>query len=66
MRPFLIIKDCGLRWLCKTGCLHFYLPDNATVAKNVKFLYGWTERRLAEELQVSLRNSHLETLTNLK
>lgn len=66
MRPFLIIKDRGLRWLCKTGRPHFYLPDNATVAKDVKFLYGWTERRLAEELQVSLRNSHLETLTNLK
>jgi len=55
MRPFHIVKDHGLRWLCRTGRPHFYLPDNATVAKDVKFLYGWSERRLAEELQVSLR-----------
>jgi hypothetical protein len=66
MRPFHIVKDRGLRWLCRTGRPHFYLPDNATVAKDVKFLHGWSERRLAAELQVSLRNSHLETLTNLQ
>ena len=65
MCPFHIVKDRGLRWLCRTGRPHFYLPDNATVAKDVKFLYGWSERRVAEELQVSLCDSHLETLTNL-
>jgi len=65
MSPFHIVKDRGLRWLCRTGHPHFYLPDNATVAKDVKFLYGWSERRVAEELQVSLCDSHLETLTNL-
>lgn len=54
MRPFLIVKDRALRWLCKTGDPHFYLPDETTMAKDVKFLYGWSERRLAEELQVKL------------
>ena len=52
MWPFLIVKDRVLRWLCKTGRPHFYLPDTTTVAKDVKFLYGWSERQLAEELQV--------------
>jgi hypothetical protein len=28
-------------------------PDETTMAKDVKFLYGWSERRLAEELQVN-------------
>ncbi len=60
MRPFLIVKDRGLRWLCKTGRLNFYLPDNAMVAKDVKLLYGWSERQLAEELQVSTLFSHLQ------
>ncbi len=54
MRPFLIVKDRALRWLCKTGRPHFYLPDETTVAKDVKFLYSWSECRLAEELQVKL------------
>jgi hypothetical protein len=53
MRPFRIVRDRGLHWLCKTGRQNFYLPDNATVAKDVKFLYGWSERHLAEELQVN-------------
>ena len=53
MRPFLIIKDRALRWLCKTGRPHFYLPDETTVAKDVKFLYGWSECHIAEELQVN-------------
>src|SRR5258705_13691968 len=52
MRPFSIVKDRGLRWLCRTGRPHFYLPDRTTVAKDVKFLHGWSERQLAEELQV--------------
>jgi hypothetical protein len=60
MRPFLIVKDRGLRWLCKTGRPYFYLPDNSTVAKDVKMLYDWSERRLAEELQVSLSITHLQ------
>jgi hypothetical protein len=54
MRPFRIVKDRGLRWLCKTGRPHFYLPDETTIAKDVKFLYSWSERQLAEELQVNL------------
>src|SRR6266705_31298 len=48
MRPFRIVKDRGLRWLCKTGRPHFYLPDETTVAKDVKFFYSWSERQLAE------------------
>jgi hypothetical protein len=52
MRPFNIVKDRGLCWLCKTGQPHFYLPDRTTVTKDVKFLYGWSECQLAEELQV--------------
>lgn len=59
MRPFHIIKDRGLRWLCKTGQPHFYLPDKTTVAKDVKYLYSWSECHLAEELQVSLLIIHL-------
>jgi len=54
MRPFHIVKDRGLRWLCKTGRPHFYLPDETTIAKDVKYLYSWSERQLAEELQVNL------------
>jgi len=54
MRPFRIVKDRGLRWLCRTGRPHFYLPDNTTVAKDVRFLHSWSERQLAEELQASL------------
>jgi len=64
MRPFNIVKDRGLRWLCKTGRPHFYLPDRTTVAKDVKFLYGWSERQLAEELQVIDSITYL--LINLK
>ena len=60
MRPFHIVKDRGLHSLCKTGCPHFYLPDNSTVAKDVKMLYGWSECRLAKELQVSLSITHLQ------
>jgi hypothetical protein len=60
MRPFHIVKDRGLRWLCNTGRPHFYLPDNSTVAKDVKMLHGWSERCLAEELQVSLSRTHLQ------
>jgi hypothetical protein len=46
------MKDRGLRWLCKMGRPHFYLPDRTTVAKDVKFLYRWSERQLAQELKV--------------
>ena len=53
MRPFQIVKDRGLRWLCKTGWPNFYLPDKKTVAKDVKFLYNWAEGQLAKELQES-------------
>lgn len=56
MCPFRIVKDRGLRWLCKTGRPHFYLPDETTVAKNVKFFYSWSEHQLAEELQVNCLN----------
>src|SRR5260370_41526 len=63
MRPFRIVKDRGLRWLCKTGRPHFYLPDETTVAKDVKFLHNWSERHLAEELQVNPLKSHLDLTT---
>ena len=53
MCPFLIIKDQAFQWLCKTGQPHFYLPNKTTVAKDVKFLYSWSERRIAEELQIN-------------
>jgi hypothetical protein len=56
MRPFHIVKDRGLQWLCKMEWPHFYLPDETTVAKDVKFLYSWSERQLAEELQVNVQN----------
>ena len=59
MRLFTIVKDRGLRWLCKTGRPHFYLPDRTTVAKDVKFLYGWSERQLAQELQVIVSITYL-------
>lgn len=62
MRPFLIVKDRALRWLCKTGRLNFYLPDAMTVAKDVKYLYSYSERRLGEELQVRLLIAHLRTI----
>jgi hypothetical protein len=66
MRPFHIVKDRGLRWLCKTGRPHFYLPDETTVAKDVKFLHSWAERQLAEILQVKvLNNAPLFDLTCL-
>ena len=65
MRPFRIVKDRGLRWLCKTGRPHFYLPDETTVAKDVKFFYGWAERQLAEELQVNFLNDIPCVLTSL-
>lgn len=63
MRPFHIVKDRGLRWLCKTGRPHFYLPDDTTVAKDVKFLHDWSEHHLAEELQVNPLKSHLDLTT---
>jgi hypothetical protein len=51
MHPFLIIKDRAFWWLCKTGRLHIYLPDETTMAKDVKYLCNWSEHQLAEELQ---------------
>ncbi len=54
MRPFCIVKDRGPCWLCKMEQPHFYLPDKTTIAKDVKFLYSWSERQLAKELQVNL------------
>ena len=59
MRPFHIVKDRGLRWLCKTGRPNFYLPDETTVAKDVRFLYSWSEGQLSEELQVRISITHL-------
>ena len=38
------------------GRPHFYLPDETTIAKDVKFLYSWSEHQLAEELQVNVQN----------
>ena len=63
MCPFRIVKDRGLRWLCKTGQPHFYLPNDTTVAKDVKFLHDWLEHHLAEELQVNPLNPHLDLTT---
>ena len=53
MRPFRIVKDRGLRWLCKTGRPDFYLPDETTVSRDVKRLYHYSHEKLAAELQVS-------------
>ena len=64
MRPFRIVKDRGLQWLCRTGRPNFYLPDETTVAKDVKFLYNWTEGQLAEELEASISIAYL-ALTNI-
>ena len=63
IRPFCIVKDQGLHWLYKTGQLHFYLPDDTTVAKDVKFLHDWSEHHLTEELQVNPLNPHLDLTT---
>jgi len=59
MCPFHVVKDQGLCWLCKTGQPNFYLLNETTMAKYIKFLYGWSECRLAEELQVNALISHL-------
>lgn len=53
MRPFRIVKDRGVRWLCKTGRPDFYLPDETTVSRDVKRLYDYSYEKLAAELQVS-------------
>ena len=66
MHSFRIVKDRGLWWLCKTGRPHFYLPDETTVAKDIKFFYSWSECQLAEELQVNCLNEiPCITLTSL-
>ena len=36
------------------------LPDATTMAKDVKNLYGWSERHLAVELQVGILITHPE------
>jgi len=54
MCSFCIVKDQGLCWLCKTRQPNLYLPDETTMAKDIKFLYGWSEHRLVEELKVNL------------
>lgn len=53
MRPFRIVKDRGVRWLCKTGRNSFYLPDETTVARDVKRLFLYSQEKLAAELQAS-------------
>ena len=63
MRPFSIVEDEGFKTLMKTGRPNHYIPKRCTVARDVRYVFKKTKKRIAKILRVSV--IHLKNNINL-
>ena len=54
MRPFSIVEDEGFKTLMKTGRPNHYIPKRRTVARDVRYVFKKTKKRIAKILRVSV------------